>query len=102
MEPAHSETGDCRVEPPASILVARLSMSRLVPLSEFNQWPYHDHETKPIEHPFINGLRDVEYVTAYSKSTANWTNTPSGRPQSHRPGWLSRHEPPRSFRSRFK
>jgi len=24
MEPAHSETGDCRVEPPASILVARL------------------------------------------------------------------------------
>jgi hypothetical protein len=37
MEPAHSETGDCRVEPPASILVARLSMSHLVPLLEFNQ-----------------------------------------------------------------
>src|SRR6516165_5490894 len=36
MEPAHSETGDCRVEPPASILVARLSMSHLVPLLEFN------------------------------------------------------------------
>jgi CubicO group peptidase (beta-lactamase class C family) len=37
MEPAHSETGDCRVEPPASIFVARLSMSHLVPLLEFNQ-----------------------------------------------------------------
>jgi hypothetical protein len=37
MEPAHSETGDCRVEPPASILVARLSMSHLAPLLEFNQ-----------------------------------------------------------------
>jgi hypothetical protein len=37
MEPAHSETGNCRVEPPASILVARLSMSHLVPLLEFNQ-----------------------------------------------------------------
>src|SRR5215469_6966151 len=37
MEPAHSETGDCRVEPPASILVARLSMSHLVSLLEFNQ-----------------------------------------------------------------
>src|ERR1700722_13873164 len=37
MEPAHSETGDGRVEPPASILVARLSMSHLVPLLEFNQ-----------------------------------------------------------------
>src|SRR5260370_22641972 len=36
MEPGHSETGDCRVEPPASILVARLSMSHLVPLLEFN------------------------------------------------------------------
>src|ERR1700736_3249704 len=36
MEPAHSEAGDCRVEPPASILVARLSMSHLVPLLEFN------------------------------------------------------------------
>jgi hypothetical protein len=36
MEPAHSETGDCRVDPPASILVARLSMSQLVPLLEFN------------------------------------------------------------------
>ena len=36
MEPAHSETGDCRVEPPASILAARLSMSHLVPLLEFN------------------------------------------------------------------
>ena len=36
MEPAHSDTGDCRVEPPASILVARLSMSHLVPLLEFN------------------------------------------------------------------
>ena len=35
-EPAHSETRDCRVEPPASILVARLSMSHLVPLLEFN------------------------------------------------------------------
>ena len=39
MEPAHSETGDCRVEPPESILVARLSMSHLVPLLEFNQYP---------------------------------------------------------------
>src|SRR5271165_2715280 len=29
-------TGDCRVEPPASILVERLSMSHLVPLLEFN------------------------------------------------------------------
>jgi hypothetical protein len=37
MEPAHSETGDCKVEPPASILVARLSMSHLVPLLEFNR-----------------------------------------------------------------
>src|SRR6202011_3723750 len=37
MEPTHSEAGDCRVEPPASILVARLSMSHLVPLFEFNQ-----------------------------------------------------------------
>src|SRR5271165_2000425 len=37
MEPAHSETGDCRVEPPASILVARLSMSHLVPLLDFNR-----------------------------------------------------------------
>ena len=37
MEPAQSETGDCRVEPPASILVARLSMSHLVPLLEFNR-----------------------------------------------------------------
>jgi hypothetical protein len=37
MEPAHSETGDCRVEPPASILVARLSMSHLVPLLQFNR-----------------------------------------------------------------
>jgi hypothetical protein len=37
MEPAHSETGDCRVEPPASILVARLSMSHSVPLLEFNR-----------------------------------------------------------------
>ena len=36
MEPAHSGTRDCRVEPPASILVARLSMSHLVPLLEFN------------------------------------------------------------------
>jgi hypothetical protein len=36
MEPVHSETGDYRVEPPASILVARLSMSHLVPLLEFN------------------------------------------------------------------
>jgi hypothetical protein len=36
MEPAHSETGDRRVEPSASILVARLSMSHLVPLLEFN------------------------------------------------------------------
>ena len=35
MQPA-SDTGDCRVEPPASILVARLSMSHLVPLLEFN------------------------------------------------------------------
>src|SRR5271165_4535738 len=35
-EPAQSETGDCRVEPPESILVARLSMSHLVPLLEFN------------------------------------------------------------------
>ena len=41
MEPAHSETGDCRVEPPASILVAPLSMSHLVPLLEFN----HDGRT---------------------------------------------------------
>jgi len=38
MEPAHSETGDCRVEPPATILVARLSMSHLVPLLEFNHF----------------------------------------------------------------
>src|SRR5271165_7651447 len=36
MEPAQSETGDCRVEPAESILVARLSMSHLVPLLEFN------------------------------------------------------------------
>jgi hypothetical protein len=36
MEPAHSETRHCRVEPPASILVTRLSMSHLVPLLEFN------------------------------------------------------------------
>src|SRR5271165_4496963 len=35
-EPAQSETGDCRVEPAESILVARLSMSHLVPLLEFN------------------------------------------------------------------
>ena len=39
MEPAHSETGDCRVETPTSILVARLSMSHLVPLLEFNHLP---------------------------------------------------------------
>src|SRR5271167_1132199 len=32
---AHSETEDCRVDPAASILVARLSMSHLVPLLEF-------------------------------------------------------------------
>jgi putative DNA methylase len=44
MEPAHSETGDCRVEPPASILVARLSMStrqlayRLYTLCERAGW----------------------------------------------------------------
>jgi hypothetical protein len=41
MEPAHSETGDCRVEPPASILFARLSMSHLVPLLEFNLGGFH-------------------------------------------------------------
>src|SRR6516164_7645856 len=36
MEPAHSETGDCRVARPASILVAGLSMWHLIPLMEFN------------------------------------------------------------------
>ena len=46
MEPAHSETGDCRVEPPASILVARLSMSHLVPLLEFNLWPFAKEKYK--------------------------------------------------------
>jgi hypothetical protein len=66
MEPVHSETGDCRVEPPASILVARLCMSHLVPLLEFNQCsltrrfgnfhklPCTEGESRPI--PFKNGL----------------------------------------------
>ena len=57
MEPAHSESGDCRVEPPASILVARLSMSHLVPLLEFNHlgaenfWRYIAKSEVPLEEP---------------------------------------------------
>ena len=35
-------------------------------------------------------------------STANWANTPGGRPRSHPRCWRWRHEPPGSFRSRFK
>ena len=37
--------------------------------------------------------RDVRY------STANWANTPGGRPQSHHRDWPLRPEPPSSFRS---
>jgi hypothetical protein len=45
---------------------------------------------------------DVAPRAAVRYSTANWGNTPGGRPQKRRRCRPWRHEPPGSFRSRFK
>src|SRR5580704_10716129 len=47
----------------------------------------------------ITGLIDTR---AMRYATANWANTPGGRPQIHRWSRPWRHEPPDSFQSRFK
>ena len=67
---------------------------------------YLPFRTKSVSLPhragFMGANLPIEPDPAVRYSTGNRGITPCGRPQNHRRCWRRRHEPPGSFRSRFK